>query len=238
MKKQRKIIISILLLIIAGFAGCFENPTSPSNGVNYLVDSLDSTSEGNQVLDAACDRYDEYLEAETIEEARSALVDDLNDDFSYVKEAFLSTDGYSICITFNDDTVAMIMTDDGLFPKTDGNTSGGQFSFGGYVLPQQNHDETNQIQSTYYRFMDEKPLPPLGSLASSNNCGETDVISPSSKNVLIFNAAAISDPFWSEYSVNKTVNKLTDLGWSQKNITSETPRHKCLGFYLSSASYR
>jgi len=219
----------ILILSTTVFSGCLDDNTETNNdknnennnaktytiNTNYPRDHLGLNSEGEAAFTAACNKYSELKSSMTDEEARTALVDELNNDFEFVKEAGLSEDGYTIAVIFEDDTAALIITYDFNSGNYSVNT-GSQFSI--------YNTNTKPVKNSYYKDKitnikaKETLLTPLASEIDSSNKCEVDFVVPQSKKVLIINAASLCNPYWSSYEERKVINSFQENGWTLNDI--------------------
>lgn len=229
MNKKILAIGLILLLAATVFSGCTDHKkeTKDANtgdtvtdktytiNTNYPRDRLGLNENGEAAFTAACDKYSELKEIVGLEDARTAIVDELNSDFEFVKEASLSEDGYTIAIIFEDETAALIMTDEGF--SNSSVVTGLQFS---------NHALNNEISSNINPVIskvsskENKLMPVASDLDSSDGC-EVDFVVPKSKKVLIINALTLSDTYWANYQERVVESTLTGIGWDYNDINTK-----------------
>jgi len=229
MKKKIIAIGLILVLSTAVFSGCVDDNSETNDeqnnenkdaktytiNTNYPRDRLGLNPEGESAFTVACNKYSELKSSMTDDEARNALVDELNSDFEFVKEASLSEDGYTIAVIFEDDTAALMITDDGLFTNSS-IVTGSQFS--GYSKDTIMNEDSKYGEKIIMVSSKEKFLPPVASeIGASNGC-DVDFVVPQSKKVLIINAGSLCEPYWSNYEENKVKDTLEENGWVADDI--------------------
>ena len=113
----------------------------------------------------------------SVESARTALVDELNDDFEFVKEASLSEDGYTIAVIFEDDTAALLFTYQEPAAENSEKDDDSIISYG-YNLPIEKKEGVLKVSSKPYTI-----IPVASDLSSSDSCEEVSYNVPQSKKV-------------------------------------------------------
>jgi len=201
MKNQKTIaLVCTLLFCIIIHSGCTDQ--TPTQESVYTTNLLDLNPKGSDALDEAMNVYQNLTKTLSASQVPQALVERLNNDISFIKEARLSKDGYTIAVQFNDDTIALILTDDGLFiNETDNKT-----------LP-----STGTKMSYHAKNDDLSVLPISRSSFSSSGCDDNR-IAPASKKVLFINAARISNPDDSSNAIRSAINQFVDYGWEYDDI--------------------
>ncbi|MDG6218434.1 MAG: hypothetical protein QCI00_03225 [Candidatus Thermoplasmatota archaeon] len=227
MNKKIIVIGLVLLLTVTVFSGCVDDNKQTTDiddntaktytiNTNYPRDHLGLNDEGETAFTSACNRYSELKASMTDEEARTALVDELNNGFDFVKEASLSEDGYTIAVIFEDDTAALMITYQMLDSEDEKVNTGSQFSmYNTNTKPVENSNYKDKI--TYVKA-EEKYLTPLASEVDASDDCEVDFVVPQSKKVLIINAASLCNPYWSSYEERMVIDSFQENSWTLNDI--------------------
>lgn len=220
-----KILLPILLvfiLLINIFGGCVDNNQSSNDNIvddgkqykintNYPRDHLGLNSEGEAAFTAACTKYTELKSSMSSEEARNALADALNDEFEFIKKASLSDDGYTIGIVFEDDTAALIFTNEEPYSDSYNMSTGSQFS-----------TQTFNIKT------EDSSKDPISVICGSQfsatmDCDNLKYIVPRWNDALIIQAHSLDHAYWTEYAVDKIKDVL--FGWPSDEISHKQRDH-------------
>jgi hypothetical protein len=232
MNKKIIVIGLILLLTATVFSGCVDDKNTDDNkkttdnddntaktytiNTNYPRDHLGLNEDGEAAFTSACNRYSELKSSMTDEEARIALVNELNSGFDFVKEASLSEDGYTIAVIFEDDTAALMFTYRVLSPEDESVATGSQFSiYDTNTEPIKDSEYKDKITNIEAK---ETLLAPLASEIDTSNSCEVDFVVPQSKKVLIINALSLCELYLPSYQEEMVTTSFIENGWKSNDI--------------------
>lgn len=223
MKKQITLVI-VLILSLNLFIGCVDNNESTQDNdvdagkqytinTNYPRDRLGLNEDGELAFSSAIKTYGEFRDNMSAEDARIALVNELNDGFKNIKEASLSDDGYTIGIVFDDDTAALLVTYNGYFDNNTDVTTSSQFKKDEDTYPDL------VFSSKMLEKSDEPDLPVTGVKAErSDGCECVDLIVPQNRKVYYFQADRRSDGRASNSAYNTNFDYFEQYGWTKNDF--------------------
>jgi len=232
MNKKIIIIVLILILTTSAFSGCVddsketndEKQGTDGNGdteksyttnTNYPRDSLGLNEKGEKAFSAAIARYTEIKESMSAEDARTALVDELNNGFDNIKEASLSDDGYTIGLVFEDDTAALLFTYNGFHDNNTDAVTSSQFSSIKNIKKPSENSNQNILTMT---AKEEKLIPVASEVDSSEGCDAIDFIVPQNKKVKYFRADSLSGGRESFNIYNYIFSRFERYGWTKNDF--------------------
>ncbi|HOW70719.1 MAG TPA: Ig-like domain-containing protein [Phycisphaerae bacterium] len=188
------VICSAAVLIAVGCA-----PPLPS-GPDYPADSLDLSDAGNQTLTEVADRFLALVGDGSSPAAASALVAELQAGRAGVSLAALGSDGCTVFLQLADGSSALLNTNRTVFGLGDSALAAGDGRAGRVISPTADKD---------IRRVAARMLP--GGFECPGK------VTPSTRNVLIINTAAVSNPSTDDY-VQQLQDALITDGWQPTEI--------------------
>jgi len=223
MNKKIIVIFLLVILTVSVFSGCTNDDSQQTDendntektyniNTNYPRESLGLNKEGEAAFTNAIDKYSELKQTMSAEDARSALVDELNNDFENVKEATLSEDGYTIGLVFEDDTAALLITSFDFNDTSNNADNSNSFS----IIKK--HDKTMNEKTLTISSKEQYLKPVASEVGSSDECPNPDFIVPLNRKMYYYRADVYTNEFQSSFASIRTFDGFKKYGWTDNDF--------------------